>query len=338
MAMAALNNKNDNQDRAKVNPHFVILGIILFVFLAAVVRLLIWNRGIDSEYDPTENTSQFDVETEDFIMQLDPRFLEGRKDDGVTTILCLGNEAFASERGETGVTAKLADKLNATVYNGAFNHTTMSAKNTAFDKSYPNDAFSLYWLTRTLTLQDFTLLDNTLEAFEAEDADAADTLTTLKNIDMDKVDVLFIMYDGHDYLDDRIITSPYDLSDIGTCTGSLNQSLAMLQESYPHIRLVVMSPAFACMVDDDGGYLSGGTTRTSQNNYALPDYMIAYKNIAVENSASFIDHYNGTITEGNYKEYLEDHILLNEKGRELIASRMAGLIQPQTSDSQDSEN
>lgn len=322
------NGENNNNINRNINPHFVILGIILFVFILAVIRLLIWNRGIDSEYDPTEDTSQFDIETEDFIMQLDQRFLEGREDDGETTILCLGNEAFASERGKTGVTSLLADKLNATVYNGAFNHTTMSAKNTAFDSSYPNDAFSLYWLVKTLTLQDFTLLDNSLEEFQKKDPGAADTLAALKKVDMDKVDALFIMYDGHDYLEDRIITSPYDLSDLGTCTGSLGQSLALLQESYPHIRIIVMSPNYACMVDENGAYLPGGTTRTKQNDYALSDYMIGYKNIAVENAVSFLDNYNGTITEGNYKDYLEDNILLNEKGRELVAERMAKVLQP----------
>lgn len=311
-----------------MNPHFVILGIILFVFIVAIIRLLIWNRGVDSDYDPSEDTSQFDVETEDFMMHLDPKYLEGHEEDGVTTVLCLGNEPFSAEKGKSGTASLLAEKLNATVYNCAFNNTTMSAKNTAFDKAYTPDAFSLYWLTKTLILQDFTLLDNSIDAFLAKDPDAADTLALLKQVDMDKVDIITIMYDGTDYLEDRIITSPYDLTDVGTCSGSLTQSLTMLRETYPHIRIFVLSPAFACKVGENGEYLLGSMERTPQNNYVLADYMIAYKNVAVENAVSFIDNYGGTVTEDNYKEYLSDHILLNEKGRELVAQRIAKALAP----------
>lgn len=159
-----------------------------------------------------------------------------------------------------------------------------------------------------------------------EDAKAAETLALLKEVDLEKVDILTIMYDGTDYLEDRIITSPYDLSDIGTCTGSLGQALDLLTEAYPHIRIIVLSPTFACMPDENGVYQLGSTTRTKQNEYVLSDYMIAYKNVAAERGVTFIDHYNGTITEGNYKEYLSDYILLNDKGRKAVADRIIRLL------------
>lgn len=310
----------------KINAHVVLLIAIVLIFFIALIRLLIWNKGQDSEYDPNEDTSQFDVETEDYIVYVDPAALENREDDGVTTILCLGNEPFASERGENGIAAQLEQALDATVYNCAFNNTTLSAKNTAYDANYVQDAFSLYWLTRTLVLQDFTLLDNSIDDFSKEDSHAAKTLALLKEVDLEKVDILTIMYDGTDYLEDRIITSPYDLSDIGTCTGSLGQALDLLTEAYPHIRIVVLSPTFACMPDENGDYQLGSTTRTKQNEYVLSDYMIAYKNVAAERGVTFIDHYNGTVTEGNYKEYLTDHILLNDKGRKAVADRIISLL------------
>lgn len=310
----------------KINAHVILLIAIVLIFFIALIRLLIWNRGHDSEYDPNEDTSQFDVETEDYIVYVDPTLLENREDDGITTILCLGNEPFSSERGENGIAAQLEQALDATVYNCSFNNTTLSAKNTAYDTNYVQDAFSLYWLTRTLTLQDFTLLDNSIDAFLKEDAKAAETLALLKEVDLEKVDILTIMYDGTDYLEDRIITSPYDLNDIGTCTGSLGQALDLLTESYPHIRIVVLSPTFACMPDENGDYQLGSTTRTKQNEYVLSDYMIAYKNVAAERGVTFIDHYNGTITEGNYKEYLSDYILLNDKGRKAVADRIIKLL------------
>lgn len=322
-------NKEEIHERGKFRPnaHIIILALIALVFITAVWKLLLWNRGEKIIIDPNEDTSQFDVETEDYIMYLDARQLEGHEDDGKTTVLCLGNDPFASDRSEKGAAGQLAKLLDADVYNCAFKGSTLSAKNSVYDAGYVNDAFSLYWLTKSITLQDFTLLDNSVDAFENTGSDSAgEALDTLKKVDMDKVDVLTIMYDGSDYLEDRIVTSPYDLSDIGTCSGALKESLALLRKTYPYIRILVLSPTFACQVDENGNYLPGSTTDTPMKNGFLSDYMIAYKNIAVDSGVTFIDNYNGTITEGNYKEYLKDNIQLNEKGSALVARRVADIL------------
>lgn len=317
-----------NGPRRPVNLHFVFIGLIVLILAAALIRLFIWNKGEKIEVDPNEDTSQFDVETEDYIMHLDSRYLEGRTDDGMTTILCLGNEPFASERGENGIAGRLEKKLgeNAVVYNAAFENTTLSCKNSAYDESYSPDAFNLYWLTKTICLQDFTLLDSLIDDFSAESPNAKESLDTLKGIDMDTVDVLLIFYDGSDYLNDRIITSPYDLSDIATCSGALGSSLSLLRQTYPHIRIVVLSPTFACQVDAEGNYLPGSSTNTPYKNGFLSDYMIAEKAVAVENGVTFIDNYCGTITEDNYDRYLEDNIHLNDDGRELLAERIQNVL------------
>lgn len=322
--------KNDENESQKTEPkfhlnaHIIIIAIIAIVAIVAAFKLIKWNIGEESDYDPTEDTSQFDTETEDYIMVVDPQILQGYQDDGVTTILNLGNEPFASERGNGSISKELANLTDSTVYNGAFNSTFMSCKNTIFNENYSNDAFSLFWLAKSLTLNDFTLQENHLETFQKEDSGAKKALDELKSIDMNKVDVITIMYDARDYLETRITTSPYDLGDVGTCTGALSQSLTLLQEVYPHIRIIVLSPTFANFVDENGNQQSGGT----YNNRIgfLSDYMTAYKNIAVEYSVSFIDNYYGTITESNYKEYLEDHINLNKNGRKLIAQRIAKIL------------
>lgn len=315
--------------RRRVNMHFILLGVIALLLVIAVFRLVVWNKGEKIIVDPNEDTSEFDVETEDYIMHLDSRYLEGRTDDGITTILCLGNEPFASERGENGIAAKLQALLgeDTVVYNAAFEATTLSCKNSVYDENYINDAFSLYWLSRTICLQDFTLLDNSVDDFSKESPSAKEALDTLKDVDMDTVDIITIMYDGQDYLEDRIITSPYDLSDIATCTGALRESLTLLRETYPYIRIIVLSPAFACQIGEDGEYLPGSTTNTLYKNGFLSEYMIGEKNIAVEKGVTFIDNYYGTIHEDNYKDYLEDNIHLNDKGRTLIAERIQKVLE-----------
>ena len=41
---------------------------------------------------------------------------------------------------------------------------------------------------------------------------------------------------------------------------------------------------------------------------------------------SIIDNYYGTINEDNYQDYMKDHMRYNEAGRELLAARVADII------------
>ena len=110
------------------------------MLIFAVVKLVVWNIGKDSGYDPNADSSEFEVEALDYIQPLDPELLKGREDDGFNTIVCLGNHPFSDERGKDGLAELIADKCDATVYNGAFPDSYISMKNTEYTDSYPQDA------------------------------------------------------------------------------------------------------------------------------------------------------------------------------------------------------
>ena len=67
--------------------HLALLAVILLMFLSAAIRLIIWNIGVDSGYDPNADTSEFDTEPQDYIQPMDASLLEGHEDDGITTCL-----------------------------------------------------------------------------------------------------------------------------------------------------------------------------------------------------------------------------------------------------------
>ena len=46
----------------------------------------------------------------------------------------------------------------------------------------------------------------------------------------------------------------------------------------------------------------------------------------IDCGCSVVDNYYGTINEGNYKEYMIDHKHYNDKGREILADRIAYII------------
>ena len=62
-----------------------VVALLLVVFM--VVKVVNWNRGKDSDYNPDENNTEFDVEPTDYIQPLSAEQIAGKVDDGVTTFL-----------------------------------------------------------------------------------------------------------------------------------------------------------------------------------------------------------------------------------------------------------
>lgn len=305
--------------------HIGIISIILLIGITGIIRLSIWNRGKDSGYDPNEDTSEFDTESEDYVVAPDSQMLAGQADDGVTTILLLGNDSLADTRGQDdSIGMQVEQMTGGKVYDASLKNTYLSVKNATYDESYQADVFSLYWMVYCITSQDFTLLEDNARSWDG-DEDVAEIVDMLKTLDMSKVDVITILYDHHDYEDQRLLVGPYDDTIPASCCGCLWQSILLIQQAYPHIRVIVSSPYFACIEDENGESQPGSILNMGQGTLAA--YMIAYKNIAAANAVSFIDNYLGTINEDNYKSYLEeDNESLNAEGRKAIASRIAGFI------------
>ena len=55
--------------------HLALLAVILLMFLSAAIRLILWNIGEDSGYDPNADTSEFDTEPQDYIQPMDASLL-----------------------------------------------------------------------------------------------------------------------------------------------------------------------------------------------------------------------------------------------------------------------
>ena len=172
--------------------HGGFVALILLIAVIGIVRLVQWNKGRESDYDPNEINTEFDTETEDYLLPLESKTAELQKDDGVNTILLLGNDQFARERGENGIDGQIASLTGGTVYNCSFDNTYLGLKNTVYSEDYPTDAFNLYWIVMCMTMNDYTLLENTVNQWGRDD-NAPATIETLKNLDLSTVDTVVIM-------------------------------------------------------------------------------------------------------------------------------------------------
>lgn len=303
--------------------HLALLAVILLMFLIAAIRLIIWNIGEDSGYDPNADTSEFDTEPQDYIQPMDASLLEGHEDDGVTTIVTLGNAPFSDERGSTGLAEKIAQKCDATVYNCAFPDSYLSMKYEEYTDSYPQDALSLYLVTASFCGGDFTLMEHAAGLVgDTEGMQAA--LDTLKSVDFSTVDMIVIMYDLSDYMDDRPVMDENNDINLITWNGALNASIDLIQQTYPHIRIVVLSPSYGQYTDENGNLINADTE--DLGNGTLPDYVLHEIDVAMANGVSILDNYYGSVTENQAAECLTDGYHLNEAGRERIAQRFAEKI------------
>lgn len=309
--------------RRRINGHAVFFAVLGVLFLITILRLIIWNQGTDSGYDPNETTTEFDVEVLDYIQPLDPALLEGREDDGVTTILALGNDPLSDDRSDSGLAGLIARKTDATVYNGAFPGSTIAMKNPEYDSSYPLDGLSLYWTVASLANQNFDLMDVIVPDLDSESARKA--LAALKEVDMNAVDHLILFYDLQDYMGGRIVYDENNLQNLNTCYGALNASIQLVQETWPHIRIFVLSPTYGTFAQGDGTQVD--PSQDDLGNGTLVDYLNWQLEASRRNGVSFLDNYYGAVTVDD-TDCLTDGYHLNQEGRERVAERFAQILLP----------
>lgn len=316
------NEETNTPNKFKINGHIILLAAILIIAVTAIVKLIIWNIGTKSDYDPNNLAEGYDVEALDTIIPLSESKLEGREDDGVTTILCLGNNPLTDADGENGFTAQLAAMTGATVYNGGFPESTIGARYSVYNESYPKDNFNLSYVADSICSGDYSKMD--AAASLEQDEKYKEAVETLKSIDYNKVDMIAIIYDAADYLARIPSDNPNDPYELSTYTGGLRNAIEDIQKTYPYIRIVVMSHTFAQNIDKNGNYQNGGST--DLGNGALPHYLLKEVDVSISCGVSVIDNFYGTINEDNYEEYMTDHVHLNDAGRKLMAERLAELV------------
>ena len=307
--------------------HVILLFVILLILAIALIRLLIWNKGIRVHIDPTEESSEFDTEANDHIIPLnadDPDY-HPANDDGELYILLLGNDVIldGEEKGE-GFGDLLYQKTGATkIYNAGIPGSFITCANAEYDPSFRMDGFNLPTLAAYLnTGDDSVILRAKADMGDSFTSRMEQSIDTLGQIDKAKLDTICIFYDSRDFLGQRPPGDTSATEDVAVTNyfGALNYSLQTLQSTYPDARIILMSPHFGHFVDENGKSYS------SADELAIlgaPQFLYVNRAYfsALGNRVSFVDNYYGTIHEDIADKYLTDNIHLNTAGRELLLDR-----------------
>lgn len=313
----------------KINIH-VVFGIAVVLMIAFIVSKFIGfgHKVTQEELDAISVPDNPEIEVYDNII---PRMAEDDgtfpEDDGVTTIVCLGNNPFSDDRGsENNICSMLAERTGATVYNCSIPNSCMTACADTFQPAVsPMDAFSFYFLTTIFANDNAGIIEEASEALFGLSDEIRESVDLLTSIDFRTVDVIAIMYDGTDYFYNRTYYRGETPDAPDTFTGSLTAGVNLIKEKFPWIRIVVVSPTYAFAVDEEGGYISSDKKRNGSNVF-LSTYMLMEFQTAYDLNVSFVDVFYGGVHEDVASEYLIDNLHLNQKGRELVVDHMIEAI------------
>ena len=312
----------------RINWHIVLLLVFVVCIILLVYRFSTWGTRVESDYDPNNINTELEVESHDNILPLliDEELMPA--DDGIRTVVAFGNAPFADARGtDENLTSLIEDLSGAVVYNCSVADSYLAATEPTFNAAKdPMDAFNFYWLTTLATLDNTGIYESAFaEMGDDIPEDAKETYEILTTLDFNTVDVITIMYDASDYLDGRYIYNPENLTDIQSFYGNLCAGIDLIQQTYPHIRIIVMSPTYAYAVNENGDYVSSDLYLYSE--HPLSRYSMMLEQGAAYYVVSFVDNFYGTINELNADEYLEDHVHLNDAGRKLVAERFVHALE-----------
>ena len=240
-------------------------------------------------------------------------------------IVCLGDSILGNVRDETSVTSVMESILGEEVANGAFGGTCASLSNTGYRPTFYEDSINLTMLADAIADKDFFVQlcdissnNFTLPYFE-------DCLRELSTIDFTQAEILFIEHGINDYSAGRPVDNPENPKDVFTYAGALRYSIEKLQEAYPKLQIVLVTPLYCYFLEN--GVRGLDSEQADFGHGVLEAYVEAERQVAKEYGLPCIDNFaNLGVNRDTIDEYAEDGIHLNEKGRALLANALAEYV------------
>ena len=218
----------------------------------------------------------------------------------------------------------LAENLGVRVLNGGLGGTSMSLRSEQMWGSIVNTEWSMVKLAEAIAYDDWKSQKAAM-AYAESHMDInnqalsyfPETIQSLANVDFSGVKLLVIEHGTNDYNAGRAVDNPEDKYDVTTFGGALRKTLKLLQEAYPEMRILLVSPMYCALGENydrkcyDTRYGSGGF---------LQEYVELEKEIAAEFGIEWMDAYHESgIGEENAGEYLMDYLHPNAKGHVLLS-------------------
>lgn len=244
-------------------------------------------------------------------------------------IVILGDSVVGNVAADgSSLTDYVSKGLGKSTFKGGLGGTGMSVDDTRLWGSLSKREWCMVKLAEAICYDDWKSQLGTMEyaaSFGDYSNQAMDyfpeTMKDLSQIDFSKVEILVIEHGTNDYNRGVITDNPENPYDVTTFGGALRQTLKLLKDTYPEMRIVVMSPIYCALGENQD--MPSYSTKYGEGGY-LDEYVELEKQIAGEFQVEWLDAYHKSgIWEENAKEYLFDSLHLNEEGHKLLGEFLA---------------
>ncbi|PZX07894.1 lysophospholipase L1-like esterase [Psychrobacillus insolitus] len=245
------------------------------------------------------------------------------------TVVSFGDSIFGNYSPPVDISTFISENTGSIAKNVGFGGCRMSSHHTHWD------AFCMYRLADAITSKDFSLQNQAIISGSGESVPLGNRLPTyfptrletLKGIDFNKTEIITIAYGQNDYTAIKLLDNTENPYDIHTYKGALRYSLEKILTTYPHIKIMVLSPIY-CFWLVDGVFDQDSDTRKFGDN-VLPDLVQAAKEVCLEYKTPYLDNYYDLgFNKFNRTSYFSgsDGIHPNSAGRKRIGEKVASQL------------
>lgn len=296
-----------------------ILGlVILAIIIICVVKLIKWNRS-SVHVDTDVEEGYYDMECLDFYVYPDEEARANHPDNGKLDILILGNSYANNKGAKVSIVNEMRDKMDAHIVD-------LSADNTFLASNVPQnsptyDCLSLYHQITDIHNHDLTYIEGGEDAFSTTKR-YKEYVKDFKKTDFNDFDIVLIMYNLNDFYAAKP-TLALNEEDVRGYHGSLYTSIKFLQDNYPHLQIMLVSPYPEYLVTDEGIQLSNASDYGWGTSSVYIEHALA---VATQLCVSYIDNYFYIINDENIEEYVSG-FSLTDKGSVTLANHIISFIE-----------
>ncbi len=228
--------------------------------------------------------------------------------------------AYGADTEYFWIAEAIGEELALNVLDCSFGGSTMAYQDRDGKLGAMQDALSMVALTRAIISGDFRVQKNRRSYLPAEEYFPIH-LDRVENLDLSQVDTAILEFGINDYHAGIPAVARGDASDEYTYEGALGYVIEHLQEAYPNLRIVLVSPTYSWYIDEEI------TCEQRDLGYGnLETYVQVQEQVAEKYGLDWIDLYHDLYEHNEFEDWrkvTDDGVHPNYGGKELIVGRIA---------------
>ena len=239
---------------------------------------------VESVYDTKLSGRYYENYIEEKINNSPNKPLQGKE------IALVGDSIFGNFRDETGIPSIVGKITGAKVYNLGLGGTRMSGRNDSNSQAQYWDKFSFCRIVDYIETGDFSPMRNALPNMSSALPYFGEVITMYENMNWLKISILVIEYATNDATGGNVIYDSENPNNIYAFNNAYRYSIEKLLTLYPHLRIIIVTPAWRFWNDSEGNYIYDSDTHVIAGQ-KLTDFVRCDEEIAENYHIGLINSY-----------------------------------------------